>query len=70
MSEAAGWTHDAELRNWEAELWPSGWRIAGRIYADKKGRFKDGERVITTTAQRLENGRLTTKNTRYLLVNQ
>lgn len=62
---------DAELHNWRLDdaYTPGKFVVRGEIRGDKKGRFADGVRVCTSILQSLENGRLTTRNSKYLLVN-
>jgi len=62
--------HDAELHDWSlAQVDHGVWVVNGRIFNDSKGRFSDGDRVHTSTIRFLANGRLETRNTKYLLVN-
>lgn len=63
--------HDAELHNWRLDEshTPGRFIVRGRIYKDSKHRSQDGEPVRTSLLVTLENGHLTTLNTKYLLVN-
>ena len=61
--------HDAELRDWVLADIAGTVVVFGKIYNDSKGRFSDGEEIRTSKVKALENGRLTTQNTKYLLVN-
>lgn len=60
--------HDAEL--YEAAFVPSlfsaGDRLCGRIYGDRKGRFIDGTKVLTTAVKtRFPGDIFRTRNTTY-----
>lgn len=78
MSE--DWTHDAELHDWHIIDIPAakvkaatgkdepGRIVTGFIYHDSKRRWPDNTRVWTSLVVSLEGDRLTTLNTRYLLV--
>ena len=61
--------HDAILRGWSI-LDASDGRgkiVAGRIFGDSKGRFRDGQYVYTSLVQKFDGEQVTTRNTRYLL---
>jgi hypothetical protein len=63
--------HDAELHDWTLlPFFNGGLIISGRIYNDKKNRFADGTRVRTSKLISVYNGKATTQNTKYLLVNK
>jgi hypothetical protein len=64
---ASGWVADAILKNWWVQPWGEGRIVHGEIYADSKGRFRDGESVRTSFVLTLEGDQLTTRNTRYRL---
>lgn len=61
---------DAILSQWS---WDDNLRLSGTIVQDSKGRFDDGERVITSRLERIERKHglciaHTRSGTRYLLV--
>jgi hypothetical protein len=65
-------THDAILRNWTPVVsvyTNTVVRFEGKIYEDKKGRFKDGDEILTSRAESIdyETGILTTQNSKYQL---
>lgn len=59
-----------ELRNWKIHQHPTGpYQLAGNIYNDTKGRFNDGDYVVTSQIKSIdfENGVAQTRNTKYIL---
>lgn len=61
-------TYDAELRHWQLAPYWGGDLALGYIYNDAKGRFDDGTFVRTSKVVSVDGNILTTRNTRYLLV--
>jgi hypothetical protein len=62
--------YDAEIHDWSIVPSISGGSIVcGAIFNDKAKRFRDGQRIRTSKVVSVNNGKVTTLNTRYLLVN-
>ena len=61
--------YDAELYDWRVYDDMGVFRLTGRIFNDKKGRFADDEKVYTSAVRSIdfEAGIAVTRNTTYLL---
>jgi hypothetical protein len=60
--------HDAEMHDLKS-IPTVGEQLRGYVYADSRGRFADGDEIVTSTVRAIEGNFIITKNTVYKIVN-